>query len=292
MKDSFENDNINQNEMQEALEAVTVKKESIEERYKRYREKLKRLTLMSDILSRNVLKDKRCTEYILRIIMKDRTLRVIDQRLQADYKNLHGRSVILDCVAIDGRDRKINIELQQDNEGASVKRARYHQALMDANILNPGENFDELPETYVIFITRRDALKADLPIVHVDRVIMETGKAFGDETHIIYVDSSKQDESELGRLMHDLNCTDASDMSRSVLADSMRVYKESRKGIEHMCSEMDEIRNEGILEGRKEGKIEAAKNMFKIGMKTEQVAKVLEVDEDTIRQWLGETVTV
>ncbi len=292
LKDSFENDNITQNEKQEALEAVTVKRESIEERYKRYQEKLKRLTLMSDILSRNVLKDKRCTEYILRIIMKDRVLRVIDQRLQADYKNLHGRSVILDCVAIDGKDRKINIELQQDNEGASVKRARYHQALMDANILNPGENFDELPETYVIFITRRDALKVDLPIVHVDRVIMETGKAFGDETHIIYVDSSKQDESELGRLMHDLNCTDASDMSRSVLADSMRVYKESRKGIEHMCREMDEIRNEGILEGRIEGKIEVAKNMFKIGMKTKQIAKVLEVDEDTIRQWLGEIVTV
>lgn len=269
---------------------MIIKKESIDERYKRYQERLKKLTLMSDILSRNVLKDKRCTEYILRIVMNDKSLRIIEQRLQADYKNLHGRSVILDCIAIDGFDREINIELQQDNEGASPKRARYHQALMDANILNPGENFDKLPELYVIFITRSDALKKSKPILHISRFIEETGEKFGDETHFVYVDSSMQDDTELGRLMHDLNCADASDMNKSILADSMRVFKETRKGVEHMCKEMDEIRNEGILEGKlegiKEGKIEAAKNMVKIGMKLEQVAAVLEVDVSTVKEWL------
>ena len=237
---------------------MTIKRESLEERYKRY------------------------------------------QKLQSDYKNLHGRSVILDCVAVDGMDRQINIELQQDNEGASAKRARYHQALMDANILNPGENFDKLPESYVIFITMNDALKSNLPIAHVNRVIMETGRVFGDETHFIYVDSSKQDDSELGKLMHDLNCTNASDMNESILADNMRMFKESRKGIWHMCREMDEIRNEGILEGRLEGikegkiegKIEAAKNMIKIGMETEQIAKVLEVSEDIVKEWICEAVPV
>ncbi len=265
---------------------MTIQKESIDERYKRYQERLKRLTLMSDILSRNVLKDKRCTEYILRIIMNDKLLKITDQRLQADYKNLHGRSVILDCVAVDGSGREINIELQQDSEGASAKRARYHQALMDANILNPGENFDKLPESYVIFITMNDALKKNRPILHISRFIEETGEKFGDETHFVYVDSSRQDDTELGRLMHDLNCTDASDMNKGILADSMRVFKETKKGVEHMCKEMDEIRNEGVLEGRIEGKAEAAKNMIKIGMTLEQVAEVLETDKDTIREWI------
>lgn len=89
-------------------------------------------------------------------------------------------------------------------------------------------------------------------------------------------------------------------MNESILADNMRIFKESRKGIWHMCREMDEIRNEGILEGRLEGikegkiegKIEAAKNMIKIGMETEQIAKVLEVNEDTIKEWLGEAMPV
>lgn len=32
--------------------------------------------------------------------------------------------------------------------------------------------------------------------------------------------------------------------------------------------------------------------MMKIGMGTEQIAKVLEVSEDTIKEWIGEAVSV
>ena len=73
--------------------------------------------LMSDILIRNVLKDERCTEYILQVILRDKKLTVVDQKIQADYKNLHGRSAVLDCVARDGTGRMFNIEIQQDDEG-------------------------------------------------------------------------------------------------------------------------------------------------------------------------------
>ena len=102
---------------------------------------------MSDMFIRNVLKDERCTEYILRIILNDKELTVVDQKIQADYKNLHGRSAVLDCVARDGKGRMFNVEIQQDDEGAQPKRARYHVGIMDTNILNPGEFFDRLPES-------------------------------------------------------------------------------------------------------------------------------------------------
>ena len=42
--------------------------------------------------------------------------------------------------------------------GASFKRARYHSSLMDMHSLEPGQNFDGLPEHFVIFITREDVL--------------------------------------------------------------------------------------------------------------------------------------
>lgn len=38
---------------------------------------------------------------------------------------------------------------------------------MDMNTLNPGQDFDDLPESYVIFITRDDTLGYGLPIYHV-----------------------------------------------------------------------------------------------------------------------------
>ena len=62
-------------------------------------------------------------------------LKVLNQVIQMDYKNLQGRSVILDCVVQDGDGKRFDVEFQQDNEGVSLKRARYHSGLMDMNFL-------------------------------------------------------------------------------------------------------------------------------------------------------------
>ena len=43
----------------------------------RYKETIKNLTVMSDILARNVFKDKKACEYVLRIILEDKDLTVI-----------------------------------------------------------------------------------------------------------------------------------------------------------------------------------------------------------------------
>ena len=98
----------------------------------RYKETIKNLTVMSDIFARNVFKDKKACEYVLRIIMEDKDLTVIDNETQVDFRNMHGRGVVLDCVAKDGSGRIFNVEIQQDDEGAHPKRARYHLGMMDS----------------------------------------------------------------------------------------------------------------------------------------------------------------
>ena len=42
----------------------------LEQRYIRYKDVIKELTIMNDIFMRNVLKKRECAEYILRIIME------------------------------------------------------------------------------------------------------------------------------------------------------------------------------------------------------------------------------
>ena len=226
-----------------------VKTEELETRYERYKGILKDLTIMSDVFMRNVFKKRECTEYVLQVIMNKKDLKVIDQVLQKDYKNLQGRSAILDCVARDSEGKQMDVEIQQDNEGASPKRARYHSGLMDMNTLNPGQDFDDLPESYVIFITRDDALGYGLPIYHIDRKIEEVSENFKDEAHIIYVNSKKQEDTELGKLMHDLHCKNAEDMHSKILADRVYELKETQKGVEFMCREMEQIYSEGIESG-------------------------------------------
>lgn len=230
----------------------TSKDSGLNARYAKYKEVLKDLTIMSDIFMRNVFKKKECTEYVLRVIMQNEDLQVLDQLLQKDFKNLQGRSAVLDCVARSAKGEKFDVEIQQDTEGASPKRARYYSGLMDMNTLEPGQDFEELPNVYTVFITGDDVLGYDLPIYHVRRKIEEVGKNFGDEAHIIYVNSSKQDDTELGRLMHDFHCKSAGDIYSKVLARRVYELKETQKGVQHMCREMDKIYSEGERRGRKQ----------------------------------------
>ena len=225
----------------------------LEDRFERYREILKDLTLMSDSFMRAVLKNPKCTEEVLRIILNKDQLKVIDQRLQADYKNLQGRSAILDCVAVDSDHNLYNVEIQQKREGASPKRARYHSGLLDMNFLEPGEVYQKLPTSYVIFITETDALGYHLPIYHISRKIRENGKDFPDSAHIIYVDSKNQEDTELGRLMHDFHCKSAEEMYHSVLQKQVFRLKRTREGVNFMCREMDKIYRDGERVGEKIG---------------------------------------
>ena len=272
----------------------------LEQRYERYKETLRKLTIMNDIFMRNVFKKKECVEYVLRIIMEMKDLHILDQTIQKDYKNLQGRSAILDCVARDDNDKRYNVEIQQESEGASYKRARYHSGLLDMNTLNPGQDYDELPDSYVVFITRDDIPGDGLPIYHADRIVKETGKAFEDGSHIIYVNSGLQDtETELGQLMHDLHCRKAEEMYSEVLAQRVSELKLTEEGIDSMCKEMEWIYREseqrGELRGEIKGEIKKAKKTAKAlvqkGMSVKEIAEVLNEREETVKEWLSEKIS-
>lgn len=284
----------------------TVPNKELEVRYEKYRGVLKNLTIMSDVFMRNVFKKRECTEYVLQVIMGRKDLEVLEQVIQKDYKNLQGRSAILDCVVRDAQGKLFDVEIQQDTEGASPKRARYHSGLMDMNTLNAGQDFDELPESHVIFITRGDVLGYGLPIYHISRRIEEVGRKFGDEAYIIYVNSSSREDTELGRLMHDLHCKNARDMYSKVLADRVYELKETQEGVDHMCREMDKIYNEGAKLGEERGRVqglaeglaagemkkarETALTLANRGMAVSEIADIVKVSVKLIQEWLSGSV--
>lgn len=272
----------------------TLLNSDLESRYEKYKGIIKNFTLMSDIFMRNVFKKRECLEYVLQVIMEKQDLYVIDQVIQKDYKNLQGRSAVMDCVARDSTGKQFDVEIQQDNEGASPKRARYHSGLMDMNTLNPGQDFEELPESYVIFITRDDILGYGLPIYHIDRQIKELEEAFQDEAHIIYVNSRKQNDTELGKLMHDLHCKKADEMHSPILAKRVYELKETQKGVELMCHEMEKIYSEGMESGEKRGELKAKKetalSMAEEGMNIQKIARLVKVSEKDVQKWIDENL--
>ena len=250
-------------------------------------QRLRGLRLLDDDFMQKVFEDKACTELLLQIILNRTDLKVIHVNGQQDIKNLQGRSVSLDILAVDVDNKVYNIEIQRSDKGASVKRARYNSSLIDSNVTEPGEKYENLCESYIIFITENDIMKAGLPIYHVDRTVTETGKLFGDEAHIIYVNSQIQDESALGKLMYDFYCTDAGKMNYKILADRVRYFKEDEKGVAAMSRVLEEMRKETA----RETAIKVAKGMLESGKLTyEEIAKITELTIDEVRA-LDEKVT-
>ena len=237
---------------------------------------LSELILMDDIFMRIVLKDRKCTEFILQTILQKPDLRVKTQSIQSDLKNLQGRSLILDCLCSDTKGTVYNIEVQNDSHGASPKRARYHSGLIDMHILKKGKTFENLPESYVIFICAKDILKENKQIYHISRIIQESGKKFPDQAEIIYLNTSKSSDNELGKLIEDFYTKDPKKMHSKVLAKRVADLKENKnieKG-EHdaMTTYYDRLKKQwekegiakGIIEGKAKGSAESESKMAKL----------------------------
>lgn len=227
--------------------------EQIDQKHQEDLQRLRGFRLLDDdFLTKCFEGDTASIELVLQIVLEKPDLKVLDVRTQVFVENLLNRSVRLDILATDSTGAKLNVEVQRSDKGAGRKRARYNSSMMDANLLKKGEDFDKLPETWVIFITENDVMGKGLPLYPIERCFLETGERFEDGSHILYVNGAYRGDTPVGKLMHDFSCTDAADMYYGILADRVRFFKESKEGIEIMCRAMEDMRNQTLKEGMKE----------------------------------------
>ena len=195
---------------------------------------------------------------------------------------MHGRAVRLDVLAKDKTGAYLNIEVQRNDKDAVPVRARFNSSLIDANVVEKGAEFKDLPETYVIFITENDILGKGLPLYTINRVIAETGAIFDDKSHIIYVNSKITDDTALGKLMSDFKCKNPDEMNYYVLSDITKITKE-REDEKGMCKIIDdivqreckEVEIKAEIRGEKKAHIDTALRMIEKGKySVEEIAEM------------------
>ncbi len=264
-----------------------------------YLEVIRNFRLMDDDFMSKVFEDHECAQLLLNIILDRDDLKVKEVHGQHVIKNLQGRSVRLDILAVDDKGTCYNVEIQRSDEGADARRARYNSSLMDANLTSAGDKYSALAETYVIFITERDILKEGLPIYHIDRVIRETGEPFEDGSHIIYVNGQARSDTPLGWLMHDFSCTEVKDMHYNTLAERASYFKESKEGTFNMCRSVEKIAKTERAEGHAEGRAEEQRShansiraaMIKMSYSVDEAMDFLDIpeaDRETYRKLLAQ----
>ena len=212
-------------------------------------------------------------EYVLRIIIGKEDLHLTKEETQKDLVRLVGaRGLCLDVHGIDDQNQQYDLEVQRADSGARPERARYHASALDVENLNAGQQFEELPTTYIIFITENDIWGAGKALYPIDRINAATGYAFDDRQHILYVNASYSGEDPLGILMHDFLCSDPEDMKTPLLAEKARYLKTDPKGVELMCKAMEDLREESINRGKEAAILMSIKTLMTTLKLTKQQA--------------------
>ena len=185
--------------------------------------------------------------------------------------------------------------MQRSDEGAPARRARFYSSILDTRFLQPGKLYEELPDTYVIFITENDVLHDNLPLYNIRRRIDENAKCFEDGSRIIYVNSQRRDNTALGKLMQDLYCTEPKNLHYHEFAERMEFLKYSKEGEEKMTDVIEEyaarkaeaLAKEAVKEAEEKeqaNRIELAQGLLADGMSIEFTVRHSKLTEAEVRE--------
>ena len=260
---------------------------------------VEKLTLFHDTFMKVVLNDLEVCQYVIRILMDDPTIEIVDIRNQYRLARLTSKDSILDILAEDSRGRFYNLEIQRDTTPDHPRRTRLYGAMVDGEYLQKGEDYDAMPEVYVIYISRTDLWKMGRMETPVKKYLegQKEDEQYDDGQHVIYVNAAVDDGSKKAALLHYFKTADPDDMSQGPLSRRVRYLKREEGGLNEMCEYSQRIYNggkeegrregisEGLQQGRREGKLEGISEGLKQGRREKELlrnAMILSMKESGI----------
>ena len=254
--------------------------------------KFENLTIQSDFIFKKVMSRKRICihllEELLQIKIADINYLEAEKSLEPEFVS---RGIRLDIIVADDKNTHYNLEMQVKNTKnpdtknyVLPKRTRYYQAMLDTDMLQKGQDYDELSPTYIIFFCLFDFFEDSQRIYTFKRRCLENMEIeLADEAAIMFLNTlgTKGDVSPDIQSLFDYinNNTVTSNFTREV-ADTIKEIKNDKKVRDsYMTYEMrmKDIREESLAEGEAKGKAEeklaTAKRFLDMGLSVQDVAK-------------------
>ncbi len=229
------------------------------------------LRAIDDIMFRKLCENIAFVEEILRVILEDDKITVVEVIPQDSIQNLRGRSVILDAYCKLGNGSYCNVEVQRSDSDDHFRRVRYHAACITANVVDPGEQFEQVDDLVVVYISEFDPFDEGRTVYHVRNMVEETGRAVLDGLREIYVNTKYNDGSEIAELMQCLLEPVVTNPKFPALAKELQAEKGNVKGDESMCKLVEEYAQKRAkeygekqkAEGKAEGVLETLVSLVK-----------------------------
>lgn len=234
---------------------------------------IEKFTLMDDIFFEAFADDKKAIQEMLRVILDDPKLVVLEVITQRKIRNLYGRSVQLDALCKLGDGTNAEIEIQNEDNDDHVKRAYFNGAQIVVKNSQTGTPFADIPKVIVIFISKFDVFGDGLLVYHPQYVIRETGKVLNLGVEYIFVNASAAgDTSKLARLMKRMQEKNVNDPEFPELTRKFNQLKHDEGGFQHMCKLMEEYTEESRAEALMQGKKQMIEDALKAGKTMQEIA--------------------
>ena len=173
-----------------------------------------------------------------------------------------------------------NIEIQRSDSDNHLKRARFNAASITVKESEPGMNFENVKDVYIVYISEKDFFKAGLTTYHIDKIIRENGITVEDGLHEIFVNAAVDDGSNIAELMQCFKQKDLNNLKFKAVTRRFKELKETEGGLNAMCKIMEDIvkeENEKIL---KEENIKRIVKMISKSYSKEEVLELAYTEEE------------
>lgn len=285
--------------MEEHLVKCKLPEQPAETRMERLRyrvEEARSFNLLSDTFMSVALRDQAAAQEVIRIFTGIPDLKIVSLSTQVRLPRMVSHDAILDVVAEDSAGKIYNIEVQRADNLDHAKRVRYYGAMLDTACLEKGAGYEELPEVYVIYLSERDLWKAGKTVYTVEKKLSGTEIPYSDGMHIIFANAEANDGTEIARTMQYFKVSDPMDQSHGALLKRVHYLKCEEGGRQEMCEISEKIYNEGVadgrIEGRNEGRLEIQKEtaitLAERGMSISEIAEIIKVSDRVVEEWLSE----
>jgi hypothetical protein len=254
------------------------------DRKKRILEEVERLNPIDDIMFRKMAEDIEFCQEILRVILNDDKLVVVEAIPQWYGTNLKGRSVILDVKCVRGDGTLVDVEVQKSDNDDHQKRVRYNGAILTTNVTDPGTKFQDVPNVCVVYISRFDIFKKNRALYHIDRTIRETGDTVCNGFEEVYVNAAVHDGSDVSELMRVFTEDNTYNDKFPRTSENKRIYKNVEGGKRNMSESLEQLLEEVREEGREEKDKETAIRMLDINLPITVISQVTDLSVDEIEE--------
>ena len=143
------------------------------------------LTIADDFIFCKVFQDAELCRELLEILLDIKIDHVEYPESQKEFKSgIFSKGIRLDVFVQDST-RVFDVEIQTAKQGDLALRTRYYHSAMDTGLLQSGQYYTELKESYVIFLCMFDPLGKGLPLYHYVTKEMNSNDILNDKRHTV-----------------------------------------------------------------------------------------------------------